>query len=67
VASKPATVGFSWGIGIKVNRFTISYSRATYHLAGGTNQISISTNLGKHIPLPKRVKKDKPKKEKSEG
>jgi len=67
VASKPATVGFSWGIGIKVNRFTVSYSRATYHLAGGTNQISISTNLGKHIRLPKRVKKDKPKKEKSEG
>jgi hypothetical protein len=67
VASKPATVGFSWGIGIKVNRFTISYSRATYHLAGGTNQISISTNLGKHIPLPKRVKKEKTKKEKSEG
>ena len=59
VASKPATVGFSWGIGIKVNRFTISYSRATYHLAGGTNQISISTNLGKHIPMPKRVKKEK--------
>lgn len=67
VSSKPGTVGFSWGIGIKVNRFTISYSRATYHLAGGTNQISISTNLGKHIPMPKRVKKDKPKKEKSEG
>ena len=63
VASKPATVGFSWGIGIKVNRFTISYSRATYHLAGGTNQISISTNLGKHIPMPKRVKKEKKVKE----
>lgn len=63
LASKPATVGFSWGIGIKVNRFTISYSRATYHLAGGTNQISISTNLGKHIPMPKRVKKEKKVKE----
>lgn len=67
VASKPATAGFSWGVGIRVNRFTISYSRATYHLAGGTNQISISTNLGKHIPLPKRVKKEKTKKEKGEG
>lgn len=65
VASKPATVGFSWGVGIKVNRFTISYSRATYHLAGGTNQISISTNLGKHIPLPKRPKKEKKSKEKN--
>ena len=63
VASRPATVGFSWGIGIKVNRFTISYSRATFHLAGGTNQISISTNLGKHIPMPKRKKKPKKDKE----
>lgn len=63
VASKPATVGFSWGIGIKVNRFTFSYSRATYHLAGGTNQISISTNLGTHIKMPKRVQKE-PKKDK---
>lgn len=66
VASKPATVGFSWGIGIKVHRFTIAYSRATYHLAGGTNQISISTNLGKHIPLPKRKKKPKKDKKKKD-
>lgn len=65
VASRPATAGFSWGIGIKVHRFTFSYSRATYHLAGGTNQISISTNLGKHVPLPKRKRKPRKKKEKS--
>lgn len=64
VASRPATVGFSWGIGIKVNRFTISYSRATYHLAGGTNQISIMTNLGTHVKMPKRVKKEPKQKDK---
>lgn len=63
VASKPGTVGFSWGVGIKVNRFIFSYSRATYHQAGGTNQISIITNLGKHVKLPKRVRKPKKKKE----
>lgn len=62
VSSRPGTVGFSWGLGIKVNRFTISYSRATFHLAGGTNQISISTNLGKHVKLPKRAKKERKKK-----
>lgn len=66
VASKPSTVGFSWGIGVKVHRFTFSYSRATYHLAGGTNQISITTNLGKHIPIPKRKRKPKKKKEKKD-
>ena len=64
VASRPGTVGLSWGIGIKVNRFTIAYSRATYHLAGGTNQISIMTNLGTHVKMPKRVKKEKSVKDK---
>ena len=64
VSAKPATAGFSWGVGIKINRFTISYGRATYHLAGGTNQISISTNLGEHIKVVRAPKADKPKKEK---
>lgn len=64
VSTSPATVGFSWGVGLKINRFTINYSRATYHLAGGTNQISISANLGVHKPLPKREKSEKAPKEK---
>ncbi len=63
VASRPGTVGLSWGIGIKVNRFVFSYSRAAYHQAGGTNQISIMTNLGPHIKGPKRTRKKKAKKE----
>lgn len=63
VSSRPGTVGFSWGVGVKVNRFVFSYSRATYHQAGGTNQISIMTNLGTHLKMPKRVKKSKAKKE----
>ncbi|MDP6908988.1 MAG: type IX secretion system protein PorQ, partial [Flavobacteriales bacterium] len=54
VSTKPGTIGFSWGVGIKVHRFVFSYSRATYHLAGGTNHISISTNLGKHVKMKRR-------------
>jgi hypothetical protein len=46
VISRPGTVGFSWGIGLKVSKFNFSYSRAAYHLAGSPNFISISTNLG---------------------
>ncbi|HHS96066.1 MAG TPA: type IX secretion system protein PorQ, partial [Phaeodactylibacter sp.] len=38
--------GFSLGIGMKIKRFRISYGHAFYHLAGGTNHISITTNLG---------------------
>jgi hypothetical protein len=40
-----STVGFSWGVGIKIKRFYINYSRATYHLVGGSNHFSLSTNL----------------------
>ncbi len=46
VVSRPGTVGFSWGIGLKVSKFNFSYSRAAYHLAGSPNFITIGTNLG---------------------
>lgn len=45
IDTKTSTVGFSWGFGIKISRFTIDYGRARYHLAGATNHISIKTNL----------------------
>jgi hypothetical protein len=38
-------VGFYWGFGLRVSRFHVSYGRATYHLAGGTNHFSITTDL----------------------
>jgi len=37
--------GFSLGIGLKVNRFRIDYGRYNFHLAGGLNHFSISTNI----------------------
>lgn len=37
--------GFSFGFGLKVYKFRISYGVGSYHLAGGTNHLSISTNL----------------------
>jgi hypothetical protein len=41
-----AMVGFSWGIGLKISKFNFSYARATYHLAGSPNNLTLSTNLG---------------------
>ena len=46
VVSRPGSVGFSWGIGLNVSKFSFSYSRAAYHLTGSPNFISVSTNLG---------------------
>jgi len=45
IYSKAGLVGFSFGFGIKVYKFKVSYTRANYHLAGGTNTISIGTNF----------------------
>jgi hypothetical protein len=45
VDERTGLVGFSWGFGIRVSKFQISYGRASYHLAGGTNHLSLTTNL----------------------
>lgn len=45
IESKTSTIGFSWGFGIKISKFYLSYGRATYHLAGASDHFSISTNL----------------------
>lgn len=37
--------GFSFGAGIKVNRFRIDYGREVWHHAGGVNHIGISTGI----------------------
>ena len=45
LATRPAMVGFSWGLGFRISKFHLNYSRATYHLAGSTNIFNFSTNL----------------------
>jgi hypothetical protein len=38
--------GFSLGFGMKINRFRLTFGHAFTHLAGGTNHITIATDLG---------------------
>ena len=38
-------VGFSYGIGIKVYKFNINYSRSEMHIHGSPNFLTITTNL----------------------
>ncbi len=40
-----STVGWSWGFGVKIYKFHISYGSARYHLAATSNHFSITTNL----------------------
>jgi hypothetical protein len=44
-ATRPGVVGFSLGVGVKIYRFHLDYTRSAYHLAGGVNHISLSSNL----------------------
>ena len=45
LSTYPSLVGFSWGVGFKVSKFRLDYSRASYHLSGSPNNFSIATNL----------------------
>lgn len=45
LSTRPLLVGFSWGLGFRISKFQLNYSRVTYHLAGAANNFSFSTNL----------------------
>jgi len=45
----PGMVGFSFGAGIRTQKFSISYGHAVYHAAGGSDHFSVLVNLGNFI------------------
>ncbi len=45
ISTRTAMVGFSWGFGIRISKFHLSYGRASYHLAGASNHFSLSTDI----------------------
>lgn len=45
VLTKPGMAGFTFGFGLKVSKFQISYGRAQYNVAGASNLFSITTNI----------------------
>ncbi|MFH1321122.1 MAG: type IX secretion system protein PorQ [Bacteroidota bacterium] len=45
VSTRTALTGFSGGFSFKVYKFNIGYARASYHLVGGPNYFTITTNL----------------------
>ncbi len=46
VEEKPGFVGFNWGFGFKIDRFRFGYARSSYHLTGGKNHFTVTTDLG---------------------
>ncbi len=57
IIDKGGFTGFSWGFGLKLKKFGISFGRATYHLAGASNHFSLYADLSK-IGRKKNVKVD---------
>lgn len=47
-------VGLSGGFTIKISKFKVSYSIASYHLSGTSNTFSISTNLSEFVNVKSR-------------
>lgn len=45
LTDRAGMVGFSWGFGIRISKFNISYARAAYHIIGSPNYLTITTNL----------------------
>lgn len=45
IPEKRGAAGFSFGFGFRIYKFHISYGRAVYHLAGPSNNFSVSMDL----------------------
>jgi hypothetical protein len=45
IPDKMGTAGFTWGFGLKIYKFRISYGRARYHLAAVANHFTVNVNL----------------------
>jgi hypothetical protein len=41
IESKVSSVGFSWGFGINTSYLSLAFGRASYHLAGASNNITL--------------------------
>jgi len=45
MVSKPGMVGFSWGLGVRISKFKINYSRSTHHLIGSPNYLTLTVDI----------------------
>ena len=52
--TRSGLTGFSAGFMIKVKTFEFAFSRAWYHVAGGKNYITVTTNLGSYFKKTER-------------
>jgi len=54
LTTRPGLAGYSWGFGLKISKFHISYGNCIYHLAGGSNTFSVTANLSEFTSKKKQ-------------
>ena len=45
INDRPGTAGLSWGLGMRIAKFHLSYGRATYHHVGASNHFTVSVKF----------------------
>ena len=51
IKDRGGLAGFSFGGSVNLNRFSVQYARAYYHLAGATNEFGLNINLAKTVGI----------------
>lgn len=63
INDKPGTAGLSWGMGLRLRKFQLSYGRATYHHVGASNHFTVALKFSefgkKREPREPRRDRDK--------
>lgn len=49
IEDKLGAIGFSWGFGMRISKFHLSYGRSSFHQSGATNTFSVSTRFSDFI------------------
>lgn len=66
INEKPGTAGLTWGAGLRLRKFQLSYGRATYHQVGASNHFTVALKLAEfgkkrepREPRPPREERNK--------
>ncbi len=49
IADRPGMVGYSWGFGLKIKKFYLSYGNSIYHVAGGSHMFSVTISPSEFV------------------
>ena len=57
LTDKGALAGFSFGVGVHLNKFQVHYARSYYHIAGAYNEFGLTMSLGKITGIGRKTER----------